>query len=58
MIGMNNIKTDIFDILMYQLQEFDTKKDMLHTVIEGEPGVGKTELTKIIAKIYQSGILI
>lgn len=54
MIGMTNIKTDIFDILMYQLQEFDTKKDMLHTVIEGEPGVGKTELTKIIAKIYQS----
>lgn len=54
MIGMNNIKTDIFDILMYQLQEFDTKKDMLHTIIEGEPGVGKTELTKIIAKIYQS----
>ena len=54
MIGMKNIKHDIFDILMYQLQEFDTKKDMLHTVIEGEPGVGKTELTKIIAKIYQS----
>ena len=54
MIGMVNIKKDIFDILMYQLQEFDTKKDMLHTVIEGEPGVGKTELTKIIAKIYQS----
>lgn len=53
MIGMNNIKRDIFDILMYQLQEFDNKKDMLHTIIEGEPGVGKTELTKIIAKVYQ-----
>ena len=53
MIGMSAIKNDIFDILMYQLQEFDTKKDMLHTVIEGEPGVGKTELTKIIAQIYQ-----
>lgn len=53
MIGMKCIKNDIFDILMYQLQEFDTKKDMLHTVIEGEPGVGKTELTKIIAQIYQ-----
>ena len=54
MIGMENIKRDIFDIIMYQLQEFDTKKDMLHTIIEGEPGVGKTDLTKIIAKIYQS----
>ena len=53
MIGMKGIKNDIFDILMYQLQEFDTNKDMLHTIIEGEPGVGKTELTKIIARIYQ-----
>ena len=54
MIGMDNIKNEIFDIIMYQLQEFDNKKDMLHTIIDGEPGVGKTELTKIIAKIYKS----
>merc|ERR1711935_514615 len=54
MIGMENIKKEIFDIIMYQLQEFDNKKDMLHTIVDGEPGVGKTELTKIIAKIYKS----
>ena len=53
MIGMENIKRDIFELLLYQLQEFDNSKDMLHTIIEGEPGVGKTDLAKIIANIYQ-----
>jgi hypothetical protein len=27
---------------------------MLHTIIEGEPGVGKTELAKILGKIYKA----
>lgn len=52
MIGMTEIKKDIFELLLYQLQEFDNSKDMLHTIIDGEPGVGKTELAKILAKIY------
>ena len=26
---------------------------MLHTIIEGEPGVGKTDLAKIMAEVYQ-----
>ena len=53
MIGMTNVKNDIFQLLLYQLQEFDNSKDMLHTIIEGEPGVGKTELAKILGKIYR-----
>ena len=53
MIGMDNIKRDVFELLLYQLQEFDNSKDMLHTIIEGEPGVGKTDLAKIMAEIYQ-----
>jgi len=52
MIGMNEIKKDVFELLLYQLQEFDKSKDMLHTIIDGEPGVGKTELAKILALIY------
>jgi DNA replication protein DnaC len=52
MIGMNEIKKDVFELLLYQLQEFDKSKDMLHTIIDGEPGVGKTELAKILAQIY------
>jgi hypothetical protein len=53
MIGMNCIKQDVFELLLYHLQEFDKTKDMFHTIIDGEPGVGKTELAKILAQIYQ-----
>lgn len=34
--------------------EVDNKYDMLHTIIEGPPGVGKTQLGKVLAKIYLS----
>ena len=33
--------------------EFDNEKsDMMHTVIQGSPGVGKTMLGKIIGELY------
>jgi hypothetical protein len=36
----------------------DENDDMLHTVITGPPGVGKTELGKILGKVYKAmGIL-
>jgi hypothetical protein len=36
----------------------DINDDMLHTVITGPPGVGKTELGKILGKVYKAmGIL-
>ena len=42
----------------YGLQCAKNKDDMLHTVITGPPGVGKTELGKILAKVYKEmGIL-
>ena len=50
---MKEVKKIIFDQLIYYLQNLDDKNvDMLHTVIVGPPGVGKTQLTYIIAKIY------
>lgn len=53
MIGMKDVKKVIFDQIIYYLQKLDDKNvDMLHTVIVGPPGVGKTQLTHIIAKIY------
>ena len=55
MIGMKRIKVDIVDHILFHIQNLDDKnKDMLHTVIEGPPGVGKTELGKILGKIYLS----
>ena len=53
MIGMKDVKKIIFDQLIYYVQQLDDKNtEMLHTVITGPPGVGKTQLTHIIAKIY------
>jgi SpoVK/Ycf46/Vps4 family AAA+-type ATPase len=53
MIGMKQLKDDIFDMIIYYLQEFEkNNKSMLHTVIEGPPGVGKTRVGKILAQIY------
>jgi hypothetical protein len=42
----------------YELPCAKNQDDMLHTVITGPPGVGKTELGKILAKVYKEmGIL-
>jgi SpoVK/Ycf46/Vps4 family AAA+-type ATPase len=53
MIGLESIKNSIVDMVLYYLQHFENRNDsMLHTIIDGPPGVGKTELGKIIGKIY------
>lgn len=59
MIGMETIKQDMIDHILFKIQKFDNSpQDMMHTVIQGPPGVGKTELAKIIGKIYLAmGIL-
>lgn len=52
-IGMEKVKEDIFDMIIYYLQGFEkNNSNMLHSVIEGPPGVGKTKLGKILANIY------
>lgn len=59
MIGLEKVKENIFNLVIYYLQKLDNKnKDFLHIVIEGMPGVGKTELAKIFGKIFTAmGIL-
>tara|TARA_B100000575_G_scaffold282139_1_gene273468 strand:+ start:5388 stop:6869 length:1482 start_codon:yes stop_codon:yes gene_type:complete len=53
MVGLDKIKNTIFDQITYYLQELDIKSnEMLHTVIAGPPGVGKTKLAYILGKIY------
>ena len=59
MIGMETVKQDMVDHILFRIQNLDSmNQDMMHTVIQGPPGVGKTEVAKIIGKIYLAmGIL-
>ncbi len=52
-IGMERVKESIVNQILFFVQGFqDTNTDMIHTVIHGPPGVGKTMLAEIIAEIY------
>ena len=51
MIGLQDIKKQIIHQIIYFLQNFHDD-EMLHTVIQGPPGVGKTMLANIIGEIY------
>jgi SpoVK/Ycf46/Vps4 family AAA+-type ATPase len=51
-VGMENVKKTIVNQIVYFLSGLDVNDDMLHTVITGPPGVGKTLLGNIIGEIY------
>ena len=52
-IGMTSVKDSIVGQIIFFLNEFDNDNmDMMHTVIQGPPGVGKTLLGKIIGELY------
>ena len=62
MIGMNDLKNNIVEQILYFIQELHKGKsscnDFMHTVIYGPPGTGKTEIAKIMGKIYSKiGVL-
>ncbi len=56
MIGLANIKEEIVNMIIYLLLMKNSDKglnsDMLHAVVTGSPGCGKTTFIEIIAKIY------
>lgn len=54
MIGMNIVKKSIIRQILYFLQGIEEQQDMLHMVITGSPGTGKTSLGVILSKLYYS----
>ena len=62
MIGMKQLKNNIVEQILYFIQNLHKNKnssgDFMHTVIYGHPGTGKTEISKIMGKIFSKmGIL-
>ena len=58
MIGMKNVKETIIDLIFFRLQNiqdnYNVKDELWHLVIQGTPGSGKTEVARIIGKLYYS----
>lgn len=51
LVGMEGVKKAITYQVLFFLQKLGSD-DMMHTVIQGPPGCGKTTLAKIMGKIY------
>lgn len=51
-IGMNNVKKTVVNQIIYFISGIHDDNNMLHTIITGPPGVGKTMLGHIIGDIY------
>lgn len=52
LVGLENVKEKTFDIIAhYSHAKFSKKGDLKHMIIAGPPGVGKTEVGRIISKV-------
>ena len=54
LIGMDSVKKSLVNQILYFLQGIEEQQDMLHMVITGSPGTGKTSLGMILSKLYYS----
>lgn len=53
-IGMENIKKEIYNMICYYIHNLHNSKELNHIVITGQPGVGKTTLAKYLGELYCS----
>jgi stage V sporulation protein K len=51
-IGMDKVKKQIVQHVIYFLQGYGRNEDMLHMTIQGPPGTGKTMIGEILGEIY------
>lgn len=54
MVGMNFLKQQIVNQVLFFIQDMYEPGTFLHTVITGPPGTGKTSIAHIMSKIYRS----
>jgi AAA+ superfamily predicted ATPase len=54
LIGMDEIKIDIVKQIKFFIMVGENNNHMFHTIIFGNPGTGKTTVSKILAKIWLS----
>lgn len=54
MIGMADLKQRVFQFIVHFLQNENDKSSMYNVAIYGKPGVGKTDVGKIMCMIYNS----
>jgi ATPase family associated with various cellular activities (AAA) len=52
LVGLDDIKSQILDQILFLLSNLNDPDQMLHTVIYGSPGSGKTVTGTILSKIY------
>ena len=59
LVGLAKIKAKAFDIIAhYALNKTPAPADLMHMVIEGPPGVGKTEVGRLLGKVIMGlGVL-